>query len=71
MVLIGAGTRKEDDHFLIFEPFVTVIDVPAPHASIAFNTGPTVSAAAINRRARGVQPSRAVSIPASGPRCCA
>lgn len=49
VVLIGAGVRKDDDHFLIFEKLVNVIHENAPKARIAFNTGPTDSDAAIQR----------------------
>jgi DNA-binding LacI/PurR family transcriptional regulator len=49
VVLIGAGVRKDDDHFLIFEQLVNVVHEHAPKARIAFNTGPTDSDAAIKR----------------------
>ncbi|MFY0690366.1 MAG: hypothetical protein JXR14_00425 [Paracoccaceae bacterium] len=49
VVMIGAGVRKDDDHFLIFEKLVNVIHEHAPKARIAFNTGPTDSDAAIQR----------------------
>lgn len=49
VVLIGAGVRKDDDHFLIFEKLVNVVHEHAPKARIAFNTGPTDSDAAIQR----------------------
>jgi len=49
VVLIGAGVRKNDDHFLIFESLVNVVHEHAPTARIAFNTGPTDSDAAIKR----------------------
>ena len=49
VVMIGAGVRKDDDHFLVFERLVNVAHEHAPHARIAFNTGPTDSAAAIQR----------------------
>ena len=49
VVMIGAGVRKDDDHFLIFERLVNVIHEHAPRARIAFNTGPTDSDAAIQR----------------------
>lgn len=49
VVMIGAGVRKDDDHFLIFEKLVNVVHEHAPKARIAFNTGPTDSDAAIQR----------------------
>jgi DNA-binding LacI/PurR family transcriptional regulator len=49
VVLIGAGVRKDDDHFLVFEKLVNVVHEHAPHARIAFNTGPTDSDIAVHR----------------------
>ena len=49
IVMIGAGVRKDDEHFLVFEKLVNVVHELAPQARIAFNTGPTDSNAAINR----------------------
>jgi hypothetical protein len=49
VVLIGAGVRKDDEHFLVFERLVNTVHQHAPHARMAFNTGPTDSAAAIQR----------------------
>ncbi|MEM7641211.1 MAG: hypothetical protein AAF366_01635 [Pseudomonadota bacterium] len=49
VVMIGAGVRKDDDHFLIFETLVNVVHEHAPTARIAFNTGPQDSDAAIRR----------------------
>ena len=49
VVLIGAGVRKDDDHFLVFEKLVNVVHEHAPHAHIAFNTGPTDSDVAVRR----------------------
>ncbi|WP_424969426.1 hypothetical protein [Dinoroseobacter sp. S76] len=49
VVLIGAGVRKDDDHFLVFEKLVNLVHAAAPGAKIAFNTGPTDSEAAIRR----------------------
>lgn len=49
VVLIGAGVRKDDDHFLVFERLVNTVHEHAPGARIAFNTGPTDSAAAVQR----------------------
>lgn len=49
VVLIGAGVRKDDDHFLIFEKLVNVVHEHAPNARIAFNTGPWDSGEAVQR----------------------
>ena len=49
VVLIGAGVRKDDDHFLVFEKLVNAVHEHAPKARIAFNTGPTDSDAAVQR----------------------
>lgn len=49
VVLIGAGVRKDDDHFLLFEKLINVVHEYAPRARIAFNTGPTDSDAAVQR----------------------
>ncbi|MFK7966807.1 MAG: hypothetical protein AB8C46_22835 [Burkholderiaceae bacterium] len=49
VVLIGAGVRKDDDHFLVFETLVNTVHKHAPQARIAFNTGPTDSDAAVQR----------------------
>lgn len=49
VVLIGAGVRKDDDHFLTFETLVNVIHEHAPRARIAFNTNPSDTADAIQR----------------------
>ncbi|MFT6876949.1 MAG: hypothetical protein ACI9XK_003727 [Granulosicoccus sp.] len=47
VVLIGAGVRKDDDHFLVFETLVNVVHEFAPQARMAFNTGPTDSDATV------------------------
>jgi hypothetical protein len=49
VVMIGAGVRKDDEHFLVFERLVNVVHEHAPHARMAFNTGPMDSAAAVQR----------------------
>lgn len=49
VILIGAGVRKDDDHFLVFEKLVNVVHEYAPQARIAFNTGPTDSDTAVQR----------------------
>jgi hypothetical protein len=52
VVMIGAGVSKDDEHFLVVEQLVNTVHEHAPGARIAFNTGPTDSAAAIQRCAR-------------------
>lgn len=49
VVMIGAGVRKDDEHFLVFEQLVNAVHENAPQARIAFNTGPTDSDAAVLR----------------------
>lgn len=49
VVMIGAGVRRDDDHFLVFEQLVNIVHEHAPQARIAFNTGPTDSDAAVQR----------------------
>lgn len=49
VVMIGAGVRRDDDHFLTFEALVNAVHQHAPKARIAFNTGPTDSDAAVMR----------------------
>ncbi|MFK7861779.1 MAG: hypothetical protein AB8B64_23385 [Granulosicoccus sp.] len=49
VVMIGAGVRKDDEHFLVFEKLVNVVHEFAPQARIAFNTGPTDSDSAVQR----------------------
>jgi hypothetical protein len=49
VVMIGAGVRRDDEHFLVFERLINVVHEHAPHARMAFNTGPTDSAAAVQR----------------------
>jgi hypothetical protein len=49
VVLIGAGVRRDEAHFLLFERLVNTVHEHAPKARIAFNTGPTDSTAAIQR----------------------
>lgn len=48
-VMIGAGVRKDDEHFLLFETVLNVVHQGAPGARICFNTGPTDSFAAVRR----------------------
>lgn len=49
VVLIGAGVRRDDDHFLTFEKLINVVHEHAPKARIAFNTGPHDTSAAVQR----------------------
>lgn len=48
-VMIGAGVRADPETLLLFETLVNVIHQHAPGAKICFNTGPTDSAAAVQR----------------------
>jgi hypothetical protein len=48
-VVIGAGVRKDDDHFILFEKLINLAHEMAPGAKIAFNTGPDDTAAAVKR----------------------
>ncbi len=49
IVLIGAGVRKDDDCFYLFEKLVNVVHQYATTAKICFNTGPTDSVEAVQR----------------------
>lgn len=48
-IVIGAGVRTDAEHFLLFEKLINVVHRHAPEAAICFNTGPTDSAAAVQR----------------------
>lgn len=48
-VLVGAGVRKVDEHFLVFERLINAVHRSAPSARICFNTGPTDSVDAVRR----------------------
>lgn len=48
-VVIGAGVRKTDAHFLLFEKLINIFHELAPGARIAFNTRPDDTAAAVQR----------------------
>ncbi|HNV26973.1 MAG: hypothetical protein K1Y02_26365 [Candidatus Hydrogenedentes bacterium] len=48
-VMIGAGVRTNQDHFLMFEKLINTVHQYAPHAKICFNTNPTDTAAAVQR----------------------
>ena len=49
IVLIGAGVRKDDDCFYLFEKLVNVVHQHATTAKICFNIGPTDSIQAVQR----------------------
>ncbi|WP_432773729.1 hypothetical protein [Francisella salimarina] len=49
IILIGAGVRKDDDCFYLFEKLVNVVHQYATTAKICFNTGPTDSVQAVQR----------------------
>ncbi len=48
-ILIGAGVRKDDAEFALFEKLVNVLHKKAPGASLCFNSGPTDSVDAVKR----------------------
>ncbi|OZG42789.1 hypothetical protein CAK78_05975 [Aeromonas sp. A35_P] len=48
-VLIGAGVRTVDEHFLVFEKLVNAVHQFAPSAKICFNTNPSDTAEAVER----------------------
>ncbi|WP_017016359.1 hypothetical protein [Enterovibrio norvegicus] len=48
-MLIGAGVRRDEDHFLVFERLVNAAHMAAPDAAICFNTNPSDTAEAIKR----------------------
>ncbi len=48
-VLIGAGVRTVDEHFLVFERLVNAVHESAPSAKICFNTNPSDTAEAVKR----------------------
>ncbi|WP_150468316.1 hypothetical protein [Francisella sp. SYW-9] len=49
IILIGAGVRKDDSCFILFEKLVNVIHESAASAKLCFNTGPTDSVEAVQR----------------------
>lgn len=49
LVMIGAGVRKDDDHFLLFERLVNAVHEHAPRARIAFNALPYDTLDAVRR----------------------
>ncbi|MCG8382639.1 MAG: hypothetical protein MJA28_10575 [Gammaproteobacteria bacterium] len=48
-VLIGAGVRTVDEHFIVFERLVNAVHETAPNAKICFNTNPSDTAEAVQR----------------------
>ena len=48
-VLIGAGVRLPEPHFLVFEKLVNAVHEYAPQAKICFNTNPMDTAESIQR----------------------
>ncbi|MCR9219832.1 MAG: hypothetical protein NXI21_06365 [Alphaproteobacteria bacterium] len=48
-VLIGAGVRKDDALFLLFERLINLLHAEAPGAKICFNTQPSDTAEAVRR----------------------
>ncbi len=49
VVLIGAGIRKPDSNFMLFEKMINTIHALAPQSKICFNTNPMDSVAAVQR----------------------
>ena len=48
-ILIGAGVRKSEQHFYLFEKLINLVHKYAPEANICFNTGPTDNCEALMR----------------------
>jgi malate/lactate dehydrogenase len=48
-VLIGAGIRKAESNFLLFEKIINAIHEHAPKARLCFNTNPKDTVAAVQR----------------------
>lgn len=48
-VLIGAGIRKPESNFLLFEKMINTIHEFAPKAKVCFNTNPTDTIEAVKR----------------------
>ncbi|WP_230656572.1 hypothetical protein [Psychrobacter sp. I-STPA10] len=48
-VLIGAGVRLPEPHFLVFEKVVNAVHEYAPQAKICFNTSPMDTAESVQR----------------------
>ncbi len=49
VVVIGAGVRKDPDHFLLFEQMINIIMQEKPDCRIAFNTLPFDTVEAVKR----------------------
>ena len=49
VILVGAGVRKVDANFLLFEKIINAIHLAAPKAKICFNTNPADTADAVKR----------------------
>ncbi|MBH5322606.1 hypothetical protein [Aurantiacibacter sediminis] len=49
LALIGAGVRKDDDQFLLFEKLINLIREHAPQAKVAFNSSPSDTVDAVER----------------------
>ncbi|MFT6408382.1 MAG: hypothetical protein ACJAQ6_001800 [Arenicella sp.] len=47
--LIGAGVRKVEQHFSLFEVLINTVHQATPSAKLCFNTGPTDSVEAVQR----------------------
>ena len=48
-ILIGAGVRTVDEHFIVFEKLVNAVHQGAPGAKICFNTNPSDTAESVQR----------------------
>ncbi|MEM9079711.1 MAG: hypothetical protein AAGC74_03360 [Verrucomicrobiota bacterium] len=48
-VLVGAGVRTDEDHFLLFERIINLVHECAPQARVAFNRLPYDSVEAVKR----------------------
>ena len=49
-ILVGAGVRTVDEHFIVFERLVNAVHQSAPSTKICFNTNPRVTAETVKRR---------------------
>jgi len=49
IILVGAGIRMPNSHFLMFEKIINCIFEHAPQSKICFNTNPSDTTAAIKR----------------------
>ena len=48
-ILVGAGVRTVDEHFIVFERLINAIHQSAPSAKICFNANPGDTAEAVKR----------------------